>query len=228
MKYVMGDIHGEFDKFTRMLKLINFNNDDRLYVIGDCIDRGEDGIKVLQYIIKHPYIELLWGNHEKLMMDFLESCSEDHKLLWFINGGVSTYDSFNLLSEDERSELHAFVKNLPYYKIVDKYILCHAGIRVMNNASSMKAEDILKSQSVKDFLWIREDFYKMKAIDGYTVIFGHTPSVYIDEDSIDDNGEFCAWHDKKYKDKICIDCCAPQPYGRLCCIRLDDLQEFYI
>lgn len=228
MKYVMGDIHGEYDKFIRMLKLIDFNKDDTLYVLGDCIDRGESGIKVLQYIMESPNIELIWGNHEKLMMDYLESGSMEHMLNWFLNGGGSTYESYSLLSKDEQARLCNFIKGLPYYKIVDKFILCHAGIRVPENPSSMKIEELMKNQSIYDLLWIREDFYTKKAVDGYTVIFGHSPSVYIDESSIDDDGEFCVWHDNIYKDKICIDCWASGHSGRLCCLRLEDLKEFYI
>jgi serine/threonine protein phosphatase 1 len=228
MKYVIGDIHGDYDKFIRMLKLINFQESDTLYVLGDCIDRGNNGIKVLQYIMENPNIELIWGNHEKLMMDFIESGSTQHKELWFYNGGASTLENFNLLSQYKKIKLCDFIKNLPYYKMVDKYILCHAGIRVPENPSVMKIEEILENQNTNDFLWIREDFYNRKAIVGYTVIFGHTPSVYIDECSISDDGEFCAWHDNKYKDKICIDCWAAQSFGRLCCIRLDDLEEFYV
>jgi serine/threonine protein phosphatase 1 len=205
MKYVLSDIHGEYEKFIRMLELINFNDNDTLYVLGDCADRGSDGIKVLQYIMKSKNIELLWGNHEKLMMSFIESNSYEDELNWLYNGGAPTYISFNLLSEDEKNNLCDFIKNLPYYKIIDNYILCHAGIRVSKNSAEMEAEEILKSQSTYDLLWIRNDFFDSKAIDGYIVIFGHTPVVNIDERTINEDGKFCAWHDKKYRDKICID-----------------------
>ena len=38
--YVMGDIHGEADRFRAMLKKIQFSEDDILILLGDVIDRG--------------------------------------------------------------------------------------------------------------------------------------------------------------------------------------------
>lgn len=39
MIYCVSDIHGELDKFERLLTLIQFSENDHLYVIGDAIDR---------------------------------------------------------------------------------------------------------------------------------------------------------------------------------------------
>ena len=41
----MSDIHGCFDKYQKMLRRIDFAPEDTLYVLGDVIDRGPDGIK---------------------------------------------------------------------------------------------------------------------------------------------------------------------------------------
>jgi serine/threonine protein phosphatase 1 len=228
MKYVLGDIHGEYDKFVRMLRHIDFKDIDKLYILGDCIDRGPDGIKVLKHIMITPNMELIWGNHEKMMMDYIENSTGVNMLNWFWNGGSCTNDKYDFLSEEDKNDLRKFINRLPYFKIIDRYILCHAGIRMPKNSSSLSAEEILQKQTVKDLLWIRKDFFFSKAIDGYTVIFGHTPVINIDNGSTDEDGEFSAWHDPRYKDKIGIDCAAHQPYGRLCCIRLDDLEEFYV
>lgn len=228
MKYVMGDIHGEYNKFIRMLRHIDFKDSDKLYILGDCIDRGADGIKVLQHIMRNPNMELIWGNHEKLMMDYLENSTGINMLNWFLNGGASTNNKYELLSEEDKKNLQNFINGLPYYKILDRYILCHAGIRMPKNSSDLGVEEILQNQTVKDLLWIREEFFFNKAFDGYTVIFGHTPVINIDDSSTDEDGEFCAWHDRRYKDKIGIDCAVHHPYGRLCCIRLEDLEEFYV
>ena len=40
MTYVMSDIHGEYEKYLKMLDLIGFRDEDELYVLGDVIDRG--------------------------------------------------------------------------------------------------------------------------------------------------------------------------------------------
>lgn len=53
MIYVMSDLHGDFNKFTSMLNLIKFKQEDTLYVLGDVIDRGYKGIEILQHIIRN-------------------------------------------------------------------------------------------------------------------------------------------------------------------------------
>ena len=49
--YAVSDLHGQYKTFVKGLKEIDFSDSDTLYVIGDAIDRGPDGIKILQYII---------------------------------------------------------------------------------------------------------------------------------------------------------------------------------
>ena len=48
--YVLSDLHGHFDIFIQMLKKINFNDNDELYILGDCCDRGPDSLKIYMYI----------------------------------------------------------------------------------------------------------------------------------------------------------------------------------
>lgn len=49
--YVMADIHGEIDRFHEMLEKINFSAADQLYIVGDVIDRGAEGVEILLEII---------------------------------------------------------------------------------------------------------------------------------------------------------------------------------
>lgn len=45
MIYVMSDIHGQKRRFDSVMKQINLQPEDTLYVLGDVIDRNPDGIK---------------------------------------------------------------------------------------------------------------------------------------------------------------------------------------
>ena len=53
MKYVMSDIHGNFNKYIEMLNLINFTEEDELYILGDIFDRGSQPLDILEHIMKH-------------------------------------------------------------------------------------------------------------------------------------------------------------------------------
>ena len=48
MIYVMSDLHGCYDKYISMLEKIRFSEKDTLYVLGDVVDRGDGGMKILQ------------------------------------------------------------------------------------------------------------------------------------------------------------------------------------
>ena len=48
-----------------MLEYIHFGDEDFLYIIGDAVDRGEEPIPLLRYIMEQPNMELLMGNHEQ-------------------------------------------------------------------------------------------------------------------------------------------------------------------
>ena len=72
MIYICSDIHGCFDEFMELLKLINFSDDDEMYIIGDVIDRGPKPIECIQYIMKKDNIHMLLGNHEEMMLNYLK------------------------------------------------------------------------------------------------------------------------------------------------------------
>lgn len=44
MKYVVSDIHGCYDKYRELLKVLALSYDDTLYILGDVIDRGSGGV----------------------------------------------------------------------------------------------------------------------------------------------------------------------------------------
>ena len=71
MIYCVSDIHGELDKFERLLDLIQFSDADHLYVIGDVIDRGTGGIDLLEQIMEASNMTMLLGNHEQMCLDTL-------------------------------------------------------------------------------------------------------------------------------------------------------------
>ena len=71
MIYCVSDIHGELDKFERMLEQINFCDADRLYIIGDVIDRGAMGVELLQKIMNAANMTMLLGNHEQMCLSTL-------------------------------------------------------------------------------------------------------------------------------------------------------------
>ena len=64
MIYVLSDIHGNERRFNSILKQINLQSEDTLYVLGDVIDRHPGGICILRRIMATPNMKMLLGHHE--------------------------------------------------------------------------------------------------------------------------------------------------------------------
>lgn len=54
--YVISDLHGRWEKYRAILAAISFRPTDTLYVLGDVIDRGPDGCKILLDMMGRPNI----------------------------------------------------------------------------------------------------------------------------------------------------------------------------
>ena len=122
--YVMSDIHGLKQRFDNVLKKIAFDAEDTLYILGDVIDRGKDGIELLQEIRKHNNIHLLMGNHEHMMVEYydakaqIEHDREDYDAYeridrWNYNHNRPTKKAFEGLPEEEQAGLLTYLRQLP-------------------------------------------------------------------------------------------------------------------
>ena len=231
MTYCISDIHGCYDEFMALLEKINFTNTDTLYVLGDVIDRGPESIKCLRYIMGASNIHLLMGNHEQMMFDALTSDYEkDDSLMlhWLENGGMKVLQEFCKLSKKEQSAIMDYISNLPYLAQVkigkQNYVLVHAGLNVedISVVGRPNTAGIISQQNLGDLVWIREKFFRKKALPKSITIFGHTPIPNIEKH----NGAK-VWRDKRFNDKIGIDggCVFG---GSLLALRLDDMEEFAV
>lgn len=215
MIYVMSDIHGRYDKFLKMIDKINLKETDELYILGDVIDRGPQPLDILDYIRQHSNIHLLMGNHELL---FLYSQDDElDKRLWYKNGGEITDNLINERGNSYRQELVKYIKRLPKIKVLDKFILVHAGMYIPEN-SNYTLEQILDMQDEDILLWDRSFMENDKYLKDYTIICGHTNvQDYIDDIRI-----------LRKKGKVLVDCGCNRVGGKLACLRLDDMKEFLV
>lgn len=70
--YIMSDVHGQYKAYRKMLQNIKFGKEDQLYVLGDVIDRGPDGLSIIWDIMHRKNVELILGNHEFMLLNALE------------------------------------------------------------------------------------------------------------------------------------------------------------
>jgi serine/threonine protein phosphatase 1 len=66
---IVGDIHGAYSKLMAQLNEVGFDKTkDRLFSVGDLVDRGSENEAVLQ-LIGEPWFFAVAGNHEQMLVE---------------------------------------------------------------------------------------------------------------------------------------------------------------
>lgn len=81
--FVVGDIHGAFDLVLRAMEQAKFDPAiDRLFSVGDLIDRGNGSHRCVK-LLAQPYVHVVRGNHEDMLIDLYKDGEPAHEILMF-------------------------------------------------------------------------------------------------------------------------------------------------
>ena len=87
--FVVGDVHGHFKLLAKALDNLEFNTEiDRIFSVGDLIDRGPDSEDVLNWLGK-PWFHAVRGNHEQMVIDGIRGHGDKPRHIR--NGGAWLY-----------------------------------------------------------------------------------------------------------------------------------------
>lgn len=226
MIYVMSDLHGCHEKYIAMLDKIRFSEKDALYILGDVVDRGEGGIKILQDMMRRKNIKPLLGNHDDWTYKNLRKMKQppkcglskgDLSLLqaWLLDGGKPTFTAFAGLSEEEQQNILTYLDSFGLYEVLtvggNKFFLAHS-------VPSKRKMQNLAARTPQDFTF-SETEYETEYFPDIYIVTGHTPTSFIDRNS---RGRI--WHGNRH---IAIDCGAVFE-NPLACLCLDTMEEFYV
>ena len=229
MIYVISDLHGyPFERFTELLKKAGSSENDFLYVLGDVVDRGKEGVRYLLWLKEQKNAGLLLGNHEDMMRkcDFLFSpdALESMKKLdsnqrvslgiWMANGADDTVRGLFEVSQEEREEIFRYLCTLAPYRTVSaggrEFVLTHSGLR------DFAPQKSLDDYSLHDLIWNRPELSD-RYFDDKTTVFGHTPTFIYGEE----------YAGKIITTDTWIDIDAGAGYGNPpVLLRLDDMAQF--
>lgn len=86
--YVVGDLHGCLEDLLLALKALNFDEKvDRLFCVGDLVDRGPDSMGCAK-LINHDWFHTTQGNHEEMMVESIIHQDQNVVGVWLSNGGL--------------------------------------------------------------------------------------------------------------------------------------------
>lgn len=243
MKYVMSDIHGCYGRFQEMLSVINLRSEDKLIIIGDAIDRGKHGVKVLRHIMETPNIKFLLGNHELMLIesdildkyDWSDETKKTNRENW-INDNRGYYTMRALWdSPNHGADIINYLESVlhsknPIQGIVETddgrcFAVCHGW--------PVEPDKYNDAYTIAyHILWDRPERCSVpilpKNCTNPTLIIGHTPVNFLytlrEGRTMD---HYRILHAPHFIDIDC-GCGHSDRRGRLACLCLDTMEEFYI
>ncbi|MGB3656158.1 MAG: metallophosphoesterase family protein [Rivularia sp. (in: cyanobacteria)] len=165
-RIVIGDVHGHYQGLMQLLEAIAPIKEDKIYFLGDLIDRGPQSSQVVNFVKENSYTCLL-GNHEHMVIKILTDKNPSTPSLqgWLYSGGKATLASY----EDGRipPEHLEWFQSLPLYLDLGDIFLVHAGI---------DPSKTIQEQSAEQFCWIRDEFHSIPQpyFSDKVIIVGHT------------------------------------------------------
>lgn len=168
-KIVIGDIHGCIRTFEALLLKCDIKKDDKIYLLGDYIDRGPDSKSVLDRILDMDengyHIYPIRGNHEEMLLESLGSI--ESFMTWCYNGAEDTMKSFDIQYPSQLNPKYKqFLRSLEYYYELDDFLLVHGGL-------NFEIENPLEDKHL--MVWQRNEYVDRSKIGGRRLIVGHTP-----------------------------------------------------
>ncbi len=147
--YAIGDIQGCYEEFQQLLSAINYKPEkDRLWLLGDIINRGPRNLETVDFIMSAPNVETVLGNHD---LHFLALATTSRS-----QSRSDTLD--DLLGSQRLQEIVDWMRRLPLILHSEEFdcTIVHAGIPPIwsiNDALSYAAEveDVLRSDEYPGF-----------------------------------------------------------------------------
>ncbi len=231
MTFVIGDIHGKKGKYLEMLEKLNPSDTDAVFVLGDVIGIGDDGIEILKDMMYRANIFPVLGEQEYMAREIFPLISEAKSIeeaktflsgekaelfeKWLTMKSEKTVSDFLSLDEENKESIIDYLTEFASYEEVEAggktFVLVHAGIDGFEEGKSLDEYD------EKAFVFAETDYQKAYFPNSYLVT-GHTPTAMIDRQ----------YTGKVYAKKrhLAIDCGAAYG-GRLAAVCLDKLKVYY-
>ncbi|MBP1804846.1 metallophosphoesterase [Rubellimicrobium aerolatum] len=177
----IGDVHGRDDLLARLFDRLDRDHPGRpVILVGDLIDRGEDSAGVIARLRQRPEITVLLGNHEAMLLAFLDD-EERKPGRWLRHGGLQMLASYGIggitpttagpaALARARDALRAAMGEAALAWLRDRPLLWRSGNVVVTHAG---ADPALPPEDQSDELVWGHPRYDRPRGDGLWIVHGH-------------------------------------------------------
>ena len=118
--YAIGDIQGCFHAFTALLARLQFDEKtDKLWLVGDLINRGSGSLEVLRWCYQHQQsIKMVLGNHDLHALAVVHNLKLAHK-----SDTLQT-----TIDAPDSDALFTWLRHQPLIHAENEYVMVHAGL----------------------------------------------------------------------------------------------------
>ena len=189
--YAIGDVHGRADLLARLYDLVRLDRQQHpdcaatIVMLGDYVDRGANSKGVLDLVCRGlPEFNMvaLLGNHEEMMLAFLDNGDKGLQDGWIRNGALATLSSYGVacrglpellvnghtirrkLTNAMPLEHRQMLDQAPLVYETPHYVFAHGGV---------DGGLPLDRQSRKHVLWRRWDWGEEADLPGRVLVHGH-------------------------------------------------------
>jgi len=184
--FVIGDLHGCIRQMRALQDQMQAKDPEAIQVyVGDYVDRGDHSKDVLEALYAardNPKVVCLRGNHEDMMLDFLQDPTAN-KARWLRYGGLNTLGSYGIAGVTQSSPPEVLQDTMTRFQEALSLNVQHwlstlpthwqsGNLAVVHAAAdpalpmALQAEQTLK--------WGHRDFFSTLRSDGVWVAHGHT------------------------------------------------------
>lgn len=148
------DVHWCYKELKLLIKKLSLKENDKVYFVGDYINKWPKSYKILKYLYKNKFNWVLW-NHDLNFFQFFDwkSLNKNQKKI-----------RKKLL---ENPEVLDYYKALPFYIETDNFILIHWWL---NPKKTLEEHSKIEITTIREINWIA--WYKFYKWDK-KVIYGH-------------------------------------------------------
>ncbi|WP_334000609.1 metallophosphoesterase [Burkholderia gladioli] len=190
---VVGDVHGCFSLLDAALKRLEFDPmRDRLFSVGDLVNRGRESLAVLDAVRRHQ-IKAVRGNHEQMILDWATNGRPEHVRAQRTTSALSDNGGewfIELRSREDETDKYKAQHIVEYFTSMPLAIeietahgligVVHADVPVDNWPSLRRALARGDSEICEPLLWDRRRWRGRAVSDCIAhvtaVVVGHSPT----------------------------------------------------